>query len=63
MSQKISLREAKEQGRLEEFIRQHETESLADKEEFDRLLNSIVGEKPKTGRTSQKPSLQGDSGD
>lgn len=36
-----TLKKAKEQGKLEEFIKEHEKDALGDKDKFDKTLDAI----------------------
>ena len=37
----IDLKKAKEQGKLEEFIKEHEKDAYGDKDIFDKTLDAI----------------------
>ena len=50
----ISLRDAREQGKLQQFVEEHETDVPGDKREFDATLSSMAG-KSKSKPGTSKP--------
>lgn len=59
----LSLREAIEQGRLEDFVQQEEARGVvADRASFERLVKSAVKQPRSTDRTSRSASGDGSSG-
>lgn len=52
MKRKISLKEAREQGKLDKFIKEHEQDAPGDAEKMDKILHSaakpdkVKGSKP-----------------
>jgi hypothetical protein len=55
-----SLKDAKKDGDLETFIRQHEKEPRGDKEKFDKALDIISH--PEKSKSTQGTSSQDSSG-
>ena len=51
----MNLKQAREQGKIDEFIRERESQAPAAKKRFQKLIKSVVSktEKPKR-RTSRK---------
>lgn len=64
MSKPLSLREARKQGRLDEFVAQAETDGVgpADLEEFNEAVRKIVRPQQSAGRRSRSPYGDGSSG-
>ena len=53
----MNLKQAREKGKLEQFIREREKQSPADKKRFNKLVKTVASQtlKPKQG-TSRKGS-------
>jgi hypothetical protein len=50
-----TLKEARQKGKLDEFIKEHEQDSKGDKDKLDKTISSLVQNKSKSTRgTSQK---------
>ncbi len=63
-TEKLTLKEAREKGKLKQFIREREKDTPpADGERFERLLNEVTKGKPKTEKTSRKPKKKARHGD
>jgi hypothetical protein len=60
----LTLREARETGRLKEFVRQQEALGIdnADKGEFDAIIKRAVTQPRSEGRTSRSASRGGSTG-
>jgi hypothetical protein len=56
----MNLKEAREKGRVEQFIREREKQPPAEKKRFQKLIKSVASQmkKPKPG-TSRKGSRAG----
>lgn len=54
-----TLKEAKEQGKLEKFIMEHEKDAPGDKDKFDRTLDIISH--PEKSKLIQETSVQDSS--
>lgn len=54
-----TLREAREEGKLGEFIAEHEKDAPGDKRFFDATLSSMAG-KSKSKPETSKPGRSGD---
>ncbi len=54
-----TLRQAKEQGKLEEFIKEHEKDASGDKDIFDKALAAISH--PEKLKSTQETSVQDSS--
>jgi LPS O-antigen subunit length determinant protein (WzzB/FepE family) len=54
---KLTLKQAQEQNKLEEFIQQQEDSNTGDEELFDNTLKSMLesGKKKQDHQTSQQP--------
>lgn len=50
-----NLKEARKQGKLDEFIKQHEVDPKGDPEAFNRALASMAGTSKATPATSKPP--------
>ncbi len=48
----MNLKEAQEQGKLKEFIKEHSKYPKGDKGQFDKLLKSVSSQKSKAPQTS-----------
>lgn len=61
---RISLAQARREGRLPEFIAQEEARGVgpADREEVDRALAKVIRSPRSGGRTSRSPSRGGSNG-
>lgn len=55
----INLKKAKEQGKLEEFIIEHEKDSIGDKDKFDKTLDVISH--PEKLKSTQETFVQDSS--
>ena len=52
-----SLKKAREQGKLEDFIKEHEKDDPADKERLEKTIDRLSqGKKKSTQETSEKGS-------
>jgi hypothetical protein len=51
----IDLKKAREKGRLEDFIKEHEKDAPADKERLDNAIDSLAQGKKKPARETSKP--------
>lgn len=58
MKEKMNLKEAKEKGKIKEFIKERSKDSKGNKEKFDKTLESISSQKKKAvrGTSSQDSS-------
>lgn len=63
MSQKITLKEAREKGKLDQFIKEREKAQPGDADRFEKLLSSAAGVPAKSAPKGRKPSKKGSSGD
>ncbi len=63
MDKKLTLKEAREQGKLDEFIKQQKGQKPVDKDRFDRLVADAETGKIKTEKTYRKRGKKGSSGD
>ena len=61
MIKRLTLKEAREKGKLKQFIKERSDQPPADAERFERLINTAA--KPKTAKTSRKSSRKGSSDD
>lgn len=57
MERPITLKEAREQGKIDEFIRQHEDDKPGDLDKLERAIKKAV----KTSTTGRKTSRKGSS--
>lgn len=54
-NKKLTLKQAQKEGRLEEFIKEHENDEPADKKKLEKLISSVSSGKSKsTQETSEK---------
>ena len=54
-----NLKEARKEGKLKEFIKEHSKDSKGDKEKFDKTLDSMIH--PQKSKSTQETSSQGSS--
>lgn len=54
-----TLKKAKEQGKLEEFIKEHEKDASGDQDVFDKTLDAIFH--PEKLKSTQETSVQDSS--
>lgn len=55
----MNLKKAREQGKLEEFIKEHEKDAIGDKDKFDKTLDVISH--PEKLKSTQETSVQDSS--
>lgn len=48
MKKKLTLKQAQKEGRLEEFIKEHENDEPADKKKLEKLISSVSSGKSKS---------------
>lgn len=51
---KLTLKEARDKGKLKQFIKEHEKDAPGDAERFERALTSMVGKSKATPATSKR---------
>ena len=60
---KLTLKEAREKGKLQEFIKQHEKDPSGDMDKLEKAIKSAVKGKPKTSRANRATSSRRSSDD